>query len=349
MAADDDEPRPRRSSPARTGAPVCSSIRVPAVAHRRCMASRWRRSGPRCGRRESGRRWSRPSRTNHPPRCARQAAEGGYSMVIAGGGDGTVGATAKGLVGTECPLGILPMGTYNNFARALGLPQDLRAACRVLARAGCGGWMSGWPTRSTTFSRRRGSASTRSFFRWAKRSSAGTGAGCGRRRNWRTRRSRRGSISSSICRLRKRTARIPGAAVATRRRGGAAVCQRAAARAGFLRVSAHRGERALLRQRVYGRAECGDRRRQIEHPDFPQFQQTRVAPAFLVDQPAAVLLTVRRSIRLRRARSRSRRRPTCRFMSTDGRRGGCRCGSGRCRRHCRCWRRSNEALSTRRR
>jgi diacylglycerol kinase (ATP) len=65
---------------------------------------------------------------------ARRAAEGGFSMVIAGGGDGTVGAAAQGLVGTDCPLGILPMGTYNNFARALGLPQELRAACRVLAR-----------------------------------------------------------------------------------------------------------------------------------------------------------------------------------------------------------------------
>ena len=69
-----------------------------------------------------------------PGDVARRAAEAGYSLVIAGGGDGTVGATAKGLVGTNCPLGILPMGTYNNFARALHLPEDLSAACRVLAR-----------------------------------------------------------------------------------------------------------------------------------------------------------------------------------------------------------------------
>ena len=55
-------------------------------------------------------------------------------MVIACGGDGTVGAVAKGLVGTDCPLGILPLGTYNNFARALRLPADLKAACRVIAR-----------------------------------------------------------------------------------------------------------------------------------------------------------------------------------------------------------------------
>ena len=69
-----------------------------------------------------------------PGEVARRAAEAGYSLVIAGGGDGTVGATAKGLVGTNCPLGILPMGTYNNFARALRLPEDLASACRVLAR-----------------------------------------------------------------------------------------------------------------------------------------------------------------------------------------------------------------------
>lgn len=69
-----------------------------------------------------------------PGDVARRAAEAGYSLVIAGGGDGTVGAVAKGLVGTNCPLGILPMGTYNNFARALRLPEDLEGACHVIAR-----------------------------------------------------------------------------------------------------------------------------------------------------------------------------------------------------------------------
>ncbi len=69
-----------------------------------------------------------------PGAVAKRAVDAGFSMVIAGGGDGTVGATAKGLVGTECPLGILPMGTYNNFARSLRLPRDLHAACKVLGR-----------------------------------------------------------------------------------------------------------------------------------------------------------------------------------------------------------------------
>ena len=75
------------------------------------------------------------TKSDEPPALvAKRAVDAGFSMVIAGGGDGTVGATAKALVGTDCPLGILPMGTYNNFARALQLPLDLRAACRVLAR-----------------------------------------------------------------------------------------------------------------------------------------------------------------------------------------------------------------------
>ena len=75
------------------------------------------------------------TKENEPPGdVARRAADEGFSMVVACGGDGTVGAVARGLVGTECPLGILPLGTYNNFARALRLPLDLRAACRLIAR-----------------------------------------------------------------------------------------------------------------------------------------------------------------------------------------------------------------------
>ncbi len=75
------------------------------------------------------------TKPSEPPReVARKAVEEGFSMVIACGGDGTVGAVAKGLVGTDCPLGILPLGTFNNFARTLQLPLGLESACRVLAR-----------------------------------------------------------------------------------------------------------------------------------------------------------------------------------------------------------------------
>lgn len=66
----------------------------------------------------------------------RQAEAEGSDTIVAAGGDGTVRAVAQSLVGTRLRLGILPMGTANNVARALGLPSDLPGALRVLAE-GC--------------------------------------------------------------------------------------------------------------------------------------------------------------------------------------------------------------------
>ena len=56
-----------------------------------------------------------------------------YDMVIAGGGDGTVGEVAAGLVGTDVPLGIIPLGTFNNIARSLKIPHDFEKALQVIA------------------------------------------------------------------------------------------------------------------------------------------------------------------------------------------------------------------------
>jgi diacylglycerol kinase (ATP) len=55
-------------------------------------------------------------------------------LVIAAGGDGTVSAVAGALVGTGIPLGIIPRGTANAFAVALGIPRFLpvRNACQVI-------------------------------------------------------------------------------------------------------------------------------------------------------------------------------------------------------------------------
>lgn len=63
----------------------------------------------------------------------RNAVAAGADRVIVGGGDGTLSSAAEVLVGGPVPLGILPLGTKNHFARDLGVPADLNEAARVIA------------------------------------------------------------------------------------------------------------------------------------------------------------------------------------------------------------------------
>lgn len=63
--------------------------------------------------------------------AAREAVERGAEVVVAGGGDGTIRCVASVLVGGPVPLGVLPVGTLNHFARDLGIPTDLAEAARV--------------------------------------------------------------------------------------------------------------------------------------------------------------------------------------------------------------------------
>lgn len=67
-------------------------------------------------------------------RLAREASEEGRKVVFVHGGDGTVRETARGLMGTGTALGILPGGTTNVLARALGLPPVADRVPAVLAR-----------------------------------------------------------------------------------------------------------------------------------------------------------------------------------------------------------------------
>ncbi len=65
---------------------------------------------------------------------AEAAVRDGYRLVIAMGGDGTIEAVARGLVGSRARLGILPSGTYNNVVASLGIPQDRESACALIAQ-----------------------------------------------------------------------------------------------------------------------------------------------------------------------------------------------------------------------
>lgn len=53
-------------------------------------------------------------------------------LLVAGGGDGTISAAARQLAHRDIALGLLPLGTTNNFARTIGVPLDLEGAISTL-------------------------------------------------------------------------------------------------------------------------------------------------------------------------------------------------------------------------
>src|SRR5881394_3393426 len=67
---------------------------------------------------------------------ARRAVEDGFARIVAAGGDGTVNQVANGIAGSNCALGILPIGTVNVFAMELGLPSNDLALCWDVVEAG---------------------------------------------------------------------------------------------------------------------------------------------------------------------------------------------------------------------
>lgn len=54
-------------------------------------------------------------------------------LVIVGGGDGTLNAAIEAIIETQLPLGILPLGTANDLARTLAIPNSLPEACKIIA------------------------------------------------------------------------------------------------------------------------------------------------------------------------------------------------------------------------
>lgn len=69
------------------------------------------------------------------PAALEKATAGSFAfdVLAVGGGDGTIGTAAAHLAGTGIPLGVLPLGTLNHFARDLRVPAVLELACLVIA------------------------------------------------------------------------------------------------------------------------------------------------------------------------------------------------------------------------
>jgi diacylglycerol kinase family enzyme len=62
---------------------------------------------------------------NHATEIGREAGNGGYDVVVAFGGDGTLNEVVNGLAGSGVPVSVLPGGSTNVVCRTLGIPNDV--------------------------------------------------------------------------------------------------------------------------------------------------------------------------------------------------------------------------------
>ena len=74
---------------------------------------------------------------NHGIELAREAVQAGFSPIVAAGGDGIISEVVNGLMqaaGDKVagPLGVIPLGTADDFADMLELEKEIEAACRVI-------------------------------------------------------------------------------------------------------------------------------------------------------------------------------------------------------------------------
>jgi diacylglycerol kinase family enzyme len=66
--------------------------------------------------------------------CVEQAKRGEIDAIVVGGGDGSIHTVASVLADSSVPLGVLPLGTLNHFARDLGIPLGVEAAAAVIGK-----------------------------------------------------------------------------------------------------------------------------------------------------------------------------------------------------------------------
>ena len=70
------------------------------------------------------------SKPDEATALAKESAEQGYTHIIACGGDGTINEVVNGIACTDVVMGILPLGTENVLAKAMGVPIDIIGACQ---------------------------------------------------------------------------------------------------------------------------------------------------------------------------------------------------------------------------
>ena len=68
----------------------------------------------------------------HATEIAKEGVKACVDVIVAVGGDGSVNEVAKGLIGTNVKMGIIPTGSGNGFARHLNIPMDKRKAVILL-------------------------------------------------------------------------------------------------------------------------------------------------------------------------------------------------------------------------
>lgn len=77
------------------------------------------------------------ARPDHARKLTEEAIENGYDVLVAAGGDGTVNEVVNGIMfsGREgLKLGIIPIGTGNDFAHSMGVDKDVRKAVQNILR-----------------------------------------------------------------------------------------------------------------------------------------------------------------------------------------------------------------------
>ncbi len=67
-------------------------------------------------------------------KTVQRAVKDGCKILCAAGGDGTVSGVASWCVKNNLALGVLPLGTMNNFSKDLKVPQDIKKACKVISK-----------------------------------------------------------------------------------------------------------------------------------------------------------------------------------------------------------------------